>query len=508
MSTIAYILLILLAAQQTIRVDVSLVTIGVRVTDSRGRDVSGLQAGDFSVFEDGVEQKIALFSSDTQPLALGILLDRSSSMVSNEKISRAKEAARALVEGVMEGSEFSYIDFNEAVKPGADFTTDRQEVTSAIERTVAEGGTSLYDAVLEGLKLTAQARLSRQALVIVSDGADQHSTHTLREVIKIVRESETQIYTIGYFSKEEELLFRTSGSSISLINGDEVDNPRLVLEEIARESGAESYFPRSDEELRKAVVEITADLKSQYTIAFYPSSTDRDRYHRLRVAVRGGRYSVRARPGYGTPEFEPGTARREATRDFETNVERRAGRLVYTDDFSDPNSGWPVRPNAQYVDGGYRLMGENVVAANGPTFRDFHATVSVSLGDPPPELDLLPRVGNGLPAASIPGPQAGAGLLFRQTNQGYYALLIYPRRGLQTGYASLIQTDGQRSVELDRWPLLNRPAREHRIAVHCGGGTCDLYEGGSLLGRLKNVKYPEGCIGLLLSFRGEACSRR
>ena len=121
MSTIAYILLILLAAQQTIRVDVSLVTIGVRVTDSRGRDVSGLQAGDFSVFEDGVQQKIALFSSDTQPIALGILLDRSSSMVSNEKITRAKEAARALVEGMLEGSEFSYIDFNETVKRGADF---------------------------------------------------------------------------------------------------------------------------------------------------------------------------------------------------------------------------------------------------------------------------------------------------------------------------------------------------------------------------------------------------
>ena len=100
------IVLLLLSAQQTLQVDVSLVTVGVRVKDSRGRDVRGLKVEDFSVFEDGAAQKIAFFSSEPQPITLGILVDRSSSMDYNNKMDRAKDAARALLGGVGEGSEF------------------------------------------------------------------------------------------------------------------------------------------------------------------------------------------------------------------------------------------------------------------------------------------------------------------------------------------------------------------------------------------------------------------
>ena len=88
---------------------------------------------------------------------------------------------------------------------------------------------------------------------------------------------------------------------MELINGTLVDNPRDVLQKVARESGAASFFPRSDKELAKAVEEIVSDLRTQYTVAFYPQSLDAEtRYHQLRVTVRGGRYDVRARPGYGT----------------------------------------------------------------------------------------------------------------------------------------------------------------------------------------------------------------
>lgn len=292
--------LLFLIAQDTLRVSVSLVTVGVRVRDSRGHDVHGLRAEDFSVFDDGVPQKIEFFSEMEQSMALGILLDHSDSMTYNDKLQRAKEAALTVVRSVREDSEFFYIAFDDTVTVAADVTRDRREIESAIQGTQAGGGTKLYDAVLKGVELNKKAQLSRQVLVIISDGTDQHSRSRLADVLKVVRGSKMQVFSIGYFSGQEEALFRRSGARIELIDGALVDNPRVVLHNLARESGAASFFPRSDKELAKAVEDIVSDLHTQYTVAFYPQYSDEEsRYHKLRVTVRGGRYDVRARPGYG-----------------------------------------------------------------------------------------------------------------------------------------------------------------------------------------------------------------
>src|SRR5262249_34090605 len=120
--------LLLLISQDTLRVKVSLVSVGVRVTDSRDRSVLGLKAGDFSVFDGGVPQKIEFFSSEKQPVTMGILLDHSSSMAANAKLDRAKEAARDLVHAAREGSEYFYITFDENVRLAADFTSDPEKI--------------------------------------------------------------------------------------------------------------------------------------------------------------------------------------------------------------------------------------------------------------------------------------------------------------------------------------------------------------------------------------------
>jgi Ca-activated chloride channel homolog len=305
------IILLLVGAQDTLRVKVSLVTVGVRVTDWLGRDVRGLKAENFSVFDDEVAQKIEFFSNEEQPITLGILLDRSFSMSYNAKLDRAKDAARALVGAAREGSQYFYIAFDDQVKLSADLTDDRHQVETAIDRTALGGGTALYDAVLKGLALSAQAARPRQVLIIISDGADQHSTHVLREVVRAVREAELQVFTIGYFSPEEEAFVRRSADKLTLTDGTVVDNPQYVLKKLASESGAESFFPRSDKELSEAVEKITKDLRTQYTLGFYPSTDDDNHYHQLRVAVRGGRYKVRARPGYSASSVNSSFSRSE-----------------------------------------------------------------------------------------------------------------------------------------------------------------------------------------------------
>src|SRR5436190_161587 len=238
-------LLLLLAAQETLRVNVSLVTVGVQVTDWLGRDVRGLKVANFSIFDNGVPQKIESFSDEEQPITLGIVLDRSDSMSYNAKLDRAKEAAVALVRSARDGSEYFYLPFDDHVKLQADLTSDPHQIETAIAGTTLGGGTALYDAVLEG--------------------------------------------------------WSRSGQKLTLIDGREVDNPRYVLRRLATDSGAEAFFPRSDKELAEAVRKIAHDLRTQYTLAFYPpvSVNDND-YHQLRVDVRGGRYGVRARPGYST----------------------------------------------------------------------------------------------------------------------------------------------------------------------------------------------------------------
>src|SRR5437867_11092253 len=174
--------LLLVAAQETLRVNVSLVTVGVQVTDWLGRDVRGLKVENFSIFDNGVPQRIEFFSDEEQPITLGSLLDRSDSMSYNAKLDRAKEAAVALVKSAHEGSEYFYLPFDDHVKLAADLTSDPHEIETAIANTTLGGGTALYDAVLEGLSRSATALQPRQVVVIISDGADQHSIHPLVEV--------------------------------------------------------------------------------------------------------------------------------------------------------------------------------------------------------------------------------------------------------------------------------------------------------------------------------------
>jgi Ca-activated chloride channel homolog len=288
-------------AQQmpTLRVDVSMVTVGVRVTDAKGREVPNLSAKDFTLLEDGIAQDVTFFSSEEQPVSLGILLDRSISMMEGDKLERAKAAAELIVDSAHSGTEFMYIPFDHRVEVSAEFTRDHEGVKRRIAATTVGGGTSLYDAILMALERSMHAKNGRQALVIISDGADEHSEHTLDEVIHAVQESLVQVYAIGYFSKREEGIFLQGGDRLVLAPGKFIDNPRVVFERLAKQSGAGVFFPRSDEALHAAAEQISRDLGTQYTLGYSPSNPVPDnRYRRIRVKLRPKRLKVRARQGY------------------------------------------------------------------------------------------------------------------------------------------------------------------------------------------------------------------
>jgi hypothetical protein len=182
---------------------------------------------------------------------------------------------------------------------------------------------------------------------------------------------------------------------------------------------------------------------------------------------------VRARPGYGAPDISAAVIRRGDSRAYEAKVERRGGRMFYRDDFTDPASGWPDRVSARYSREGYRLTGENIVAVNGPVFRNFRASISTT--------------SNG-----------AAGLVFRQSERGYYAFAAAP------GFAAVRRVEPIRTTELQRWPLDGIAGGLQQIEVRCDGADCAFYHQEVLLGRIQDSAFAEGRIGLYLSGKGEA----
>jgi VWFA-related protein len=149
------------------------------------------------------------------------------------------------------------------------------------------------------LRKFSDAHHPRQALVVVTDGADQHSWRPVEEVLHQLQSSMVQLYLVGYFSSSESELFDESGQTVELIDGRRIDNPKIVFNRLSEGSGARAWFPKSEHELQIAATQIATDLHSQYALAYHPPDpSDRSKYRRIKVRVLRRDVRVRARHGY------------------------------------------------------------------------------------------------------------------------------------------------------------------------------------------------------------------
>jgi VWFA-related protein len=188
----------------TIRATVELVNVPVTATNKRGQRVIDLSMDDLKVFEDGVEQKITHFERETRtPLRIGLILDTSNS--ARPKLPYEKDAAQQFVDAILINASTKTGIFLETFDSSSsiveDFTNDADALKDKIEDLQAGGGKALYDAVYfacrEKMMKTGPPEEVRRVLVVVSDGLDVQSEHTLDQVISIARTSETMIYTVG-----------------------------------------------------------------------------------------------------------------------------------------------------------------------------------------------------------------------------------------------------------------------------------------------------------------------
>lgn len=274
-----------------IKVDVNLVVLHTTVLDDRGKFAEGLKEENFRVFEDKVEQKLAVFKREDIPVSMGLVIDNSGSM--RDKRPRVNEAAVTLVQDSNPQDEAFVVNFNDDyyLDLDKDFTSSIPELKEALERIDSRGSTALYDAIIGSLDHLKKAHRDKKVLLIVTDGEDNTSRNTLEKTVKEIQKTNTVIYTIGLLSDEK---------------GRAKNRAKKALEDIAKASGGLAFFPENVNDVHNICDQVAHDIRNQYTLAYYPTNAKRDgTYRSVSVEVippRGrGKLTARTRNGYYAP---------------------------------------------------------------------------------------------------------------------------------------------------------------------------------------------------------------
>jgi len=277
------------------KIDTNLQSIAVQVTDKNGRYVTGLTASDFTLLEDGRPQKVAFFEGESEPMSLAILVDASRTMDYSGKSDRALLLLDSVIGDNRPEDEIFLMPFTNQIGRFEQLTPE-QRLHPSIP-TFESRGAALYDALASALCQMRDARNLRQAVVVLTDGVDEQSRLTLNQLVELVRASSPQVFVGGVFGKGEYELYRTSGKTVTIVGLRAIDNPVEVFDRLTKESGAESVFASSRQELKKALGRIAALLAAEYTLGYYPERIDRARQIEVKVARSGVRVFTRSSIG-------------------------------------------------------------------------------------------------------------------------------------------------------------------------------------------------------------------
>jgi Ca-activated chloride channel family protein len=273
-----------------LKVDVDLVLVPVTVTDPMNRLVTGLDKENFQLYEGSAPEEIRTFSSEDAPVSLGVIFDSSGSMSS--KMDRAKEAVIEFFKTANPQDEFFMITFNDEPEEVTDFTSSVDEIQSKLVFAVPRRRTALLDAIYMGITKMRQAKYAKKALLIISDGGDNHSRYTENEIRAMVKEADVMIYAIGiydrYFATQEERL-----------------GPAL-LSDITELTGGRAFTIDNPNDLADVATKIGIELRNQYVLGYRPNKIVRDgKWRKIKVKLLPPKglppLRVYARTGYYAP---------------------------------------------------------------------------------------------------------------------------------------------------------------------------------------------------------------
>jgi len=272
----------------TFRADGTLVLVPVTVVDRRGAIVNGLASDAFTLTEDGVQQPLRAFSEEDAPVSIGVVLDLSGSMA--PVLGAAKESLRTLMKDANPGDEAFLNGVSSKPRVYSGFTEALDDIVRQVGTERAYGYTALIDTIYGSLEQLRTGVHPRKALVVISDGIDNRSRYTSRELRRLAVESDAQIYSIavsGGASRKQGVAFAEEMGGLSF------------LRDLAEMTGGLSFVVRDGTDIAKATARIGRALRNQYTIGYAPSGNGRSgQWRRIRVKVEGPGMTAYARAGY------------------------------------------------------------------------------------------------------------------------------------------------------------------------------------------------------------------
>lgn len=273
-----------------LKVDVDLVLVPVTITDPMNRLVTGLEKENFQLFEGNSQQEIRTFSSEDAPVSLGVIFDSSGSMSS--KMDRAKDAVIEFFKTANPQDEFFMITFNDEPDEITDFTSSVDDIQNRLVFAVPRKRTALLDAIYMGISKMRQAKYPKKALLIISDGGDNHSRYTENEIKSLVKEADVMIYAIGIYDRYASAVEERLG-------------PQL-LSDITELTGGRAFTIDNPNDLADVATKIGVELRNQYVLGYRPSKIVRDgKWRKIKVKLLPPKglppLKVYARTGYYAP---------------------------------------------------------------------------------------------------------------------------------------------------------------------------------------------------------------
>lgn len=288
---------------ETIRVETNLVTLNVDVSDSRGRPVTGLVKGDFKLFDNGVEQAVDVFSARDAAVSYGIVYDLHPT--TDEQTQSILEALKKFTSGLGASDDFFVTVFNEKGSLTTDFVPTREQ----IDRQIESGPTSLYDAIFAASARSSRARNAKKILIVLTDGADHNSTHSLKSLKARLRSINLPVYSVTFGGRNRTQysysdIFREGGAG-RFLTGEIRDLDTAVVTEISKTTGGQAFEAnvRNQLYLEALLAKVGSELREQYVLGFSPDKSD-GKWHKLRVVVadqKAKKLKISSRPGYQSP---------------------------------------------------------------------------------------------------------------------------------------------------------------------------------------------------------------
>jgi Ca-activated chloride channel family protein len=267
-----------------LRQRVTEVQLNATVVDSKGHFVTDLKPEDFELLEDGQPQQIATFKRENLPLVVVLCLDSSGSMLQDDRLEKAQEAAERFIAKTRPQDRLALVDFNHRVYLLQEFTADIDRLTKAAGSTFAEGGTAIHDAIGASFRLLRPIQ-ERKAVVVFTDGRDESSHAEYGDILEQAKSSDVTLYFTAF--------------GVGILDSDDRQR-RELMERLSGVTGGRAFFTNRMGKLSDIFDEIRAELSSQYYLTYTPGGGERDgRWHTIELKVRNRpELKVRTREGY------------------------------------------------------------------------------------------------------------------------------------------------------------------------------------------------------------------